>query len=269
MRIRVAAVVSIAVWFGLLPGDIPRKRGSLIVGTPVLAAGARPDRGRNDREMLVTAEELQQKLDESGLRILDTRSRRNYREGHISGALHVDVAEWKALSLSEGGLRNERAWTEKVGAKGIGRDTTVVVYGDRVPNTARIWWLLKYVGADDVRILDGGWDRWTAKEGPVSESVPNVKPVEFRPDFQTDRVVDIGTVKESVDNGKLRVVDARSTGEYTGEEVRGERGGHIPGATHLEWQELLRENGRFKSPGELRQLFRKHGIRPSESTACY
>lgn len=270
MSLRIATVAWVSTCIGLLAVHSLGNGPGHALQDALLAAPARQDvDDQKPRDMLITADGLQSRLDERDLRILDTRSRDAYRRGHVPGAVHVDVADWKALSLSEGGLQDELAWARKVGETGIRRSSTVVVYGDRVPDTARIWWLVKYVGVEDVRILDGGWDAWTAGEGPVSESAPNVQPAEFRPEFQSDRVVGMETVEKSLADQGLHVVDARSSGEYIGEEVRGERGGHIPGATHLEWKHLLRKDGRFKSPEELRRLFRKRGIRPGESTACY
>jgi thiosulfate/3-mercaptopyruvate sulfurtransferase len=89
--------------------------------------------------------------------------------------------------------------------------------------------------------------------------------VTFEPKFQADRLEEIDSLKQALPSGKVTVVDARSTKEYTGEEVRGQRGGHIAGAKHLEWKDLLAEGGRFQSPERLRKLFRERGIEPDQT----
>jgi thiosulfate/3-mercaptopyruvate sulfurtransferase len=89
--------------------------------------------------------------------------------------------------------------------------------------------------------------------------------VKFEPKFQADRLEEIDALKKSMKSGKVTVVDARSTEEFTGKDVRGKRAGHIPGAKHLEWKELLADDGRFKSPEQLRELFRKRGIYPEQT----
>jgi thiosulfate/3-mercaptopyruvate sulfurtransferase len=116
-----------------------------------------------------------------------------------------------------------------------------------------------------VAILDGGWPLWSKEKRPSETSSPVVEPATFEPKFQADRLEEIDALKKGVGLGAVTVVDTRSRDEFTGKEVRGKRGGHIPGATHLEWKELLAEDGRFKSVEELRALFRQRGIEPEQT----
>jgi len=215
--------------------------------------------------MLVQPKELQQKLKQKELRILDARPRPEYAKGHIPGAVWVDVKSWQELGKKEGGFHYAKAWGEKVGQLGIGHDSQVVVYGSSLTDTARIWWTLKYLGLRNVTILDGGWQLWLKGKQPTDTDPTNVEAVKFEPKFQADRLEEIDSLKKSIKAGTVIVVDARSTDEFTGREVKGKRGGHIPGAKHLEWKELLAEDGRFKSPEQLRELFRKRGIVPDET----
>jgi thiosulfate/3-mercaptopyruvate sulfurtransferase len=92
-----------------------------------------------------------------------------------------------------------------------------------------------------------------------------VEAVKFEPKFQADRLEEIDALKKGVGSGAVTVVDTRSRDEFTGKDIRGKRGGHIPGAKHLEWKELLAEDGRFKSPEQLRALFRQRGIVPEQT----
>jgi thiamine biosynthesis lipoprotein len=219
--------------------------------------------------MLIEASELDKRLSDPMLRILDTRSKEDYAKGHIPGAVWVDVASVQKLGRTEGGFHDAKAWGEIVGKLGIDHDWQVVVYGSAPTDTARIWWVLKYLGMENVSIPNGGWEAWKKEERPVETSAPTVVATTFKPKFQSDRLEEIDTLKKSVASGKVKVVDTRSSGEFTGKEVKGKRGGHIPGATHLEWKELLAEDGRFKKPEELRELFRKRGILPDDTAVCY
>jgi thiosulfate/3-mercaptopyruvate sulfurtransferase len=153
----------------------------------------------------------------------------------------------------------------QVGQLGIGHDSPVVVYGSNLTDTARIWWTLKYLGLQNVTILNGGWQVWMKEKLPMDTASPRSEAVKFEPKFQADRLEEIDTLKKSVQSGKVTVVDARSADEFTGKDVRGKRGGHIPGAKHLEWKERLAEDGRFKSPEQLRELFRQRGITPNQT----
>jgi thiosulfate/3-mercaptopyruvate sulfurtransferase len=219
--------------------------------------------------MLLEPAELERSLKQPALRILDTRPQEAYGKGHIPGAVRVDVAAWQALGKSEGGFQNAKAWGEKVSELGIGADTRVVVYGNSLPETARIWWLLKYVGVADATILDGGWDLWLKEGRPADSATPRVAAARFVPTLDAGRLEEMEPLKKSLQAGKVKVVDTRSPDEFTGKDVRGKRGGHIPGATHLEWKELVAGDGRFKTPDQLRQLFRERGILPEATAVCY
>lgn len=221
------------------------------------------------QSMLIEAGQLLQMLNDPQLRILDARSRQEYVKGHVPGAAWVNVSDWKTLATADGGLHDADSWAKKMGAQGIGQDMRVVVYGGSVSDTARIWWLLKYVGVKEVSILDGGWDSWTKQHHPIETITPRIAMATFQPHFQSDRLEEIGTLKTSLGKANVKVVDTRSDAEFTGREIRGKRGGHIPGAVHLEWKELLAEDGRFKTRDELRTLFRKRGILPDETAVCY
>lgn len=231
----------------------------LILG--MLIAAAEEQSNSSKPSLLLQPAELQQKLNDKDLRILDVRSENDYAEAHIPGAVRVDVGDWKSLAASENGLHDAKRWAEKIGSFGIDGGTHVVVYGSNVTDTARIWWLLKYVGVTNVSILDGGWQWWTKIDRPVEESTPQVSAKVFTPKFQADRLAEIETVKNSLRAEQVKVVDTRSDGEFAS--------GHIPDAVHLEWTHLLAENGRFKSPTELKRIFRDQGILPTETAVCY
>jgi thiosulfate/3-mercaptopyruvate sulfurtransferase len=177
----------------------------------------------------------------------------------------VDVKGWQELGKKDGGFHDAEAWGERVGQLGLSHDSRVVVYGSSLPDTARVWWTLKYLGLNNVAVLDGGWQLWSKEKRPGETSSPVVEAVKFEPRFQADRLEEIDALKKGLGSGAVTVVDTRSRDEFTGREVRGKRGGHIPGAKHLEWKELLAEDGRFKTPEQLRALFRGRGIEPGQT----
>jgi thiosulfate/3-mercaptopyruvate sulfurtransferase len=215
--------------------------------------------------MLIEPAQLQKELNKPGLSILDSRRQADYARSHIPGAVRVDVKSWQQLGSREGGFHDAKAWSKEVGRLGIGSDNPVVVYGSSLPDTARVWWTLKYLGLRNVAVLDGGWQLWSKENLATDASSPTIEPVNFEPKFQADRLEEIDALKKSLGSDKITVVDTRSADEFTGREVRGKRGGHIPTAKHLEWKELLAMDGRFKSPEELRRLFGQRGIQPDRT----
>lgn len=215
--------------------------------------------------MLIQAEQLRPMLTQPAVRLLDTRAADEYAKGHIPGAVRVETKDWQKLAARDGGLTDTAAWANLAGQLGLAPDTHVVVYGANPTDTARIWWTLKYLGHPNVAILDGGWDRWVKLKQPMDTETPAIAATSFEPKFQKDRLAEIDPLKSSVESGDVTVVDARSAKEFTGEDARGPRGGHIPGAKHLEWKDLLAHDGRFKSPDDLRTLFRHRGINPEQT----
>ena len=221
------------------------------------------------KTMLVEVADVQKILKEPGLRILDVRSQADYANGHVPVAVRVDVKSWQALGKKEGGFRDAKAWAEHVGQLGITHESKVAVYGGNLTDTARIWWTLKYLGVEHVMIVNGGWNTWTKENLPVEKTVAAPKATSFEPKFQADRLEEIDSLKKAIKTGKVKVVDARSQGEFTGKEAKGKKGGHIARAAHLEWKELLAEDGRFKTLEQLRKLFRERGILPDDTAVCY
>lgn len=210
--------------------------------------------------LLFSVDSLQAKLDDPNLRIVDIRPRDDYDAGHLPGAVHVDVDDWKSLALSEGGLHDESAWRERMGALGITPESHIVVYGDRPTNATRIWWTLKYLGVKQVSLLDGGWSAWKEANGPVTQEEPQVEPVDFVPDFQENRLAEFDDVQSVLKTKTATVIDTRSEAEYTGTGGPGARKGHIPDALHQEWTEFVTADGHFKPVAQIKSLLTERGL---------
>ncbi|MEX0715740.1 MAG: sulfurtransferase [Planctomycetaceae bacterium] len=210
--------------------------------------------------MLVPVEELTSRLNESNLRVLDARDVEAYAAGHIPGAVWVETDQWKEQSLAENGLRDATFWAEHVGQLGIDATTNVVVYSQNPTDAARVWWTLKYVGVPNVALLDGGWTAWQQAGGAASTDETEIAARSFTPSFQTDRLTQIGDLKQSLKADDVVVIDARSIGEFSGTSGPGTRQGRIPGATHIEWTEFLDADNRFKSPAEIQAILAEKGV---------
>jgi thiosulfate/3-mercaptopyruvate sulfurtransferase len=241
--------------------------GSLF--SPVRLCGQANAPTQASSPILVDVSQLRSMQEDARTRILDARSQDEYAKGHIAGAVWVDVSSWQELGKSQGGFHDVDAWRDKVNELGINNDSQVVVYGNRLPDAARIWWTLKYVGLNDVKLLDGGWQIWLNENGARSTVAPTVAKGNFSPRLDASRLAELDELRASLNTGKVQVVDARGSDEFTGQEIRGKRGGHIPGAVHLDWNDLLADGHRFKSPDRLREMFRQRGILPDETAVCY
>ncbi|MEX0702146.1 MAG: sulfurtransferase [Planctomycetales bacterium] len=211
--------------------------------------------------MLVSVDELESRIGEANLRILDARAVDEYVEGHVPQAVPVEVGEWKDQSLAEKGLQDQAFWSEAVSLLGIDGATNVVVYADDPTAAARVWWTLKYVGVPHVALLDGGWPAWRAAGGKVATDETEIESKgKFAARFQKERLAEIGDLKESLEADAVTVIDARSDEEHAGTSGPGARLGRIPGAKHLEWKQFLDADGRFKSPEQIRSILAEQGI---------
>jgi thiosulfate/3-mercaptopyruvate sulfurtransferase len=225
-------------------------------------AYARPD-------LLVEPADLMKPATAKKFVILDVRGKASYQSGHVPGAIHVEAGRW----ASAFGNGTDRAgWARRIGNLGIDSDTPVVVYdASRNKDAARIWWILRYWGIKDVRLLNGGWDGWQAAGGKMesAEYAPRPCKAELTPGSQ--RIATRSQLMLLLKAGKAgQIVDTRSEMEYCGEALTAKRNGAMPGAKHLEWSATLDpKTGRFKSPAELAKLLEDAGIDPKKPSTTY
>jgi thiosulfate/3-mercaptopyruvate sulfurtransferase len=181
-----------------------------------------------------------------------------YRAGHLPGAVFIDLDRDLAAPPGPGGrhpLPDPAAFQEAMRVAGVSQDRPVVVYDDRdATAAARAWWLLRYHGHENVRVLDGGYQAWLAARLPVSKADPAGPPGDFtaRPGHMP--VLDAAGAQSTARTGLL--LDAR-----TGERYRGEQepvdpvAGHIPGAVSAPTAGNVNPDGTFRSPAELAARF--------------
>jgi thiosulfate/3-mercaptopyruvate sulfurtransferase len=214
-------------------------------------------------KILIEADALR-KLDPKTVLILDARDEKTYLAGHIPGAVRLPTAEWsKAVPDTPG------AWAKRLAQLGIKSDTPVVVYAE-VRDAARAWWLLKYAGVEDVRLLNGGFLAWEKTSGESETKKNWARPIEPRkPAVLSDRLAEKKDVQAILKDKSSQILDARSEGEYCGTAGAATRKGHIPGAVALEWSDLLTSDKKFKSPEELKKLFAERKVDPDKPAVTY
>mmetsp|Transcript_14260 Transcript_14260/g.13773 ORF Transcript_14260/g.13773 Transcript_14260/m.13773 type:complete len:320 (-) Transcript_14260:656-1615(-) len=188
---------------------------------------------------------------------------------HIPGAQYFsidDVAD-KSTDLPHM-LPNQKDFGDKVSAMGISNDDYVIVYVH--PNcfsAARVWWMLKSFGHIKVSVLDGGIKAWKEAGGEILSGEPVSPPIasKFKAEFKATCSLNVEEVLKIVSNGSAQIVDARSKGRFEGtapEPRAGLEGGHIPGSLNLPFTMLVKDDDvtKFKSPEEIRDVFREAGI---------
>ena len=191
-------------------------------------------------------------------------ARQEYRAAHIPGAVFfdIDAVADKSSDLPHT-LPGPAAFGEAVGALGIGRGDTIVVYdGAGLYSAARVWWTFRLFGAEKVYILDGGLPQWKAEGRPLEAGEEVRPPRKFEAEMNTGAVATTDDVRLALATGKAQLVDARSAERFRGEapEPRaGLRAGHMPGALNVHYANVL-EDGSLASPERLKAAFAEGGV---------
>lgn len=241
--------------------------------TPVAVQEAAPV-GIAHPESLVDTGWLAEHLQDENVRVLDVSSKREvYGEGHIPGALFID---WKKdLANPDDPVRGQVPSKEQfealMGRLGITKDTTVILYDDTNNLfAARAFWVLKYYGHKDARVLNGGRKKWQAEGRNLVQDVPDVQATTYQAE-EPDTAIRATweRVLDSLESESVSIVDARSPREYAGQDVRAARGGHIPSAVNLEWRNQMNPDGTFKSVSELAQWYEKAGVTRDKQVITY
>lgn len=216
--------------------------------------------------MLVTTAELANHLHDPAWMIFDTRhdlldttkGPREYSQGHIEGAhflsIDDDLSAAKTGTNGRHPLPEAGAFAAKMAALGASPDLQFVIYdGTGGMYAARLWWMLRWIGATRVALLDGGIAKWMAEKRPVTTAVPAPRaPVSNRFTTQSGLTVDAVDVLAHLDDAARTVLDARAGERYRGEvEPIDPVAGHIPGAVNRFWQANLNSDGTFKTREDL------------------
>ncbi|MBO1013334.1 sulfurtransferase [Achromobacter sp. SD115] len=220
---------------------------------------------------LISAADLAARLDAPDVRVFDVRhdlanhaaGRQAYDAGHIPGARYLDhETELAAARTGKNGrhpLPSRAALGALMAAHGVTPRTLVVAYdASGGMYAAHLWWMLRWLGHDQVAVLDGGWQAWTAAGLPTTtEAAAAVRagdPVE--PGSSLAGSVDAQAVLDNISRQAFTVIDARAANRYRGEvEPMDPVAGHIPGALNRPNGENLQADGRFKPAAQLREEF--------------
>lgn len=237
--------------------------------SPALSTYSHPER-------LVTADWLSTHLGTPGLVIVESNEDvLLYDIGHIPGAVkidwHTDLNDTRVRDYIDGAQ-----FAELMNRKGISRDDTVVIYGDKSNWwAAYALWVFTLFGHQDVRLLDGGRDLWIAEGRHLTLDVPTKTSSDYPVVERDDTVIRAyqGQVRDSLGNSTL--IDVRSPQEYTGErthmpdypEEGALRGGHIPTALSVPWAKAADDSGRFRNRAELDDVY--SFVQPGDDVIAY
>ncbi len=230
-------------------------------------------------EMLVETEWVAQHLDRPNTRYVevdvDTTA---YEQGHIPGAVG-----WNWQRDTQDPVRRDipspAAFKALMEQSGISNDTTVILYGDNNNWFATYTlWLMKYYGHEDVRLMNGGRQKWLNEERPLTSERTASATTTYELGVINQELRALRAfVEESVGQAGRALVDVRSPAEYSGEllapanlpQEGSQRGGHIPGAANVPWATAVATDGTYKSRQELEEIYQGKGISSGKQIITY
>ena len=228
----------------------------------------------DDPKTLVSTEWLAAHIKDPDLRILDGSwylpqqgrdARAEYEAGHIPGARFFDIDE---ISDHRSDLPHMAPPVEKfmsrLRAMGVGDGHQVVVYdGAGLMSAARVWWLFRLMGQENIAVLDGGLPKWNAEGRELEDLPPVIRDRHMTVRVQNHLVRDVTQVSAAAKLGDHEIIDARAADRFAGiqpEPREGLRAGHIPGSRNVPFGQLLNTDGTMKSPEACRAVFEAAGV---------
>ena len=228
----------------------------------------------DDPRTLVSTAWLASHLRDPDLRILDASwylpdmdrdPRAEYHAAHVPGARFFDIDDVSdARSELPHMVPPVEKFMSRCRAMGVGDGHQVVVYdGMGMFSAARVWWLFKLMGQDDIAVLDGGLPKWLAEARETEDLPPVVRDRHMTVRRQAHLVRDVTQVSAASKLRNTEIVEARSPGRFAGAEPEpreGLRAGHIPGSRNVHYRTLLNDDGTLKAPEALRAVFEAAGV---------
>ncbi len=209
------------------------------VCTVLAQAGPADDHYANP-DLLVDVQWLTDQLGSADVLTIDMRNPDLFSVAHVPGAVNLPIGAIVETVDRVPFELDEEAVVGALRAIGMESDHTVVIYDDLgMMNSARLFWTLEYLGHQDARVLDGGWDAWAEEGAPVESGQVRPEPSSYEPSIVSERLIDLEELASRLDDPGLVIADARSHEEYLGEFTFSGRAGRIPGAVHLPWFDAL------------------------------
>ena len=229
-------------------------------------------------DVLVSTQWVADHLNDTTVKLIEVDVDTNaYAEGHPRGAVG-----WNWTSQLQDQVRRDiisKADLEKLlAAAGVNQDDTTVLYGDNNNwFAAYAFWILEMHGVRNLKLMDGGRKKWLDENRPTTKDAPtpaagNVRVADTNQQLRAKR----DQVLQGIGQSARALVDVRSPAEFTGEILAppglsetAQRGGHIPSAANIPWAQAVKEDGTFKSPDELRQLYGGKGVTADKDVIAY
>ncbi|MBK9290181.1 MAG: sulfurtransferase [Bacteroidetes bacterium] len=217
---------------------------------------------------LISADELAKQLKNPDFVVVSAEVETEYAKVHINGAVNVSYKAFFKPGEIEGLLIPVEQAAKILGENGISEKKTIVLYDEgSMKYSGRLYFILKYLGAPNVKILEGGMEAWKAGRKPVTKNPTIVAKTTFTPKVNPALMASVEEAKKAAAAADMVLVDVREAGEFKG--VENKSTGHLPGAVNMDHTTLLNDKHMLKSKAELEKMFAEKGITKDKTIILY
>jgi thiosulfate/3-mercaptopyruvate sulfurtransferase len=262
---------------------LSRKIKAAFLRVSILALGVigipHPALSTTDFELLISPEQVQS-LSKNERIIVDTRPSWKYLLGHIPGAINLN--DWKDFTIKPnvviGQINQDKEFiSQKLRSLGIASRKAIIIYGDlsdKWRTDGRFFWMFEFYGFKRVALLQGGIENWEKAGLPKERGLGQTpKPSALVPsdiNFNRETLADQNWIASRLGSQSITLIDNRERHEFNGATPYGSsRGGHIPGALHIDWREFFNSNGNLKTREALKSLLKSKGIQSNQEIVVY
>ncbi len=202
--------------------------------------------------------------------VVDANTAKNYAKVHIQGAINVPHEDLYKDGDIKGLIKSPAEMAKYLGSKGISPDKAIVVYDDGSNKySSRLYWILKYLGANDVQILHKDMDQWRSVRIPVTRAATKPKAATFTPKVNKAIFTTVADVKAKQKSSGTVIIDARTVDQFNGADDEGKSKGHIEGAVNIPYTDFLTDKGAFKSAEQIQKIVSSKGVSKDKEVIVY
>ena len=220
---------------------------------------------------IISAQDLNSIISDDNVRVFDCRfslkdpqgGLKCYQAGHLPNTQFADMDTQLSSAMTDTSgrhpLPDPEVFVEQLRAWGINNDTQVIAYDDmKGAFAARLWWMMRWVGHNNVAVLNGGMEKWTEQGYALNQDNVEVPRGNFTGQANMEWLVDIDTVSSELEAGNITLIDARAADRFTAKDDKTDPvPGHIPGSTNLPFGGNLTSDGLMQAPDAIKQRFEK------------
>ncbi|NOU48032.1 MAG: sulfurtransferase [Bacteroidales bacterium] len=202
--------------------------------------------------------------------VIDVQAADVYARQHIQGAINIPHKSLYKAGPIDGQFKDAADLAVIFGKAGVSESTSIVIYDDGSQKyNSRVWWVLKYIGATDVKLFHKEMSLMEASRIPLTSTPTKRKPVVFTPTINESMNISMADVKTLIENPNALLLDAREPDEFNGIDKDKKSKGHLPGAILLNYKEILISTGAYQTKEEIMAIAAKYGLTPEKEVVVY